>query len=270
MGCEFSNIGHTQTEPLFSVKQMKEQYLFGLPLVDPASGQPFSDESIQTQINAAISWLEHDLEIAITPRVCIEEKDHYPNDYAEWGYFQLNHFPVIQINSIKAAYQRDSTGATVSAIEIPKEWIRLDARGGIIRLVPTGPIPPGLQFNSNYATWAYHSRSSIPQLWQIEYQHGFKEGCVPSLLNMAIGILGSLNTISVLGNIALGAGVVGYSIGLDGMSQSVQLSASAEYSAFSSLGKELRAQFQGSAQNDPNSIIAILRRYYKGQTMQVV
>lgn len=93
---------------------------------------------------------------------------------------------------------------------------------------------------------------------------------MPSLLNMAIGILGSLNTISVLGNIALGAGVVGYSIGLDGMSQSVQLSASAEYSAFSSLGKELRAQFQGSAQNDPNSIIAILRRYYKGQTMQVV
>lgn len=266
-----NNSFEKKVEPLVTVEKLKQVYLFGLNIQDD-NGNEIPTEVYQQYVDNAVSWMEHYLDISIAPvKNHLEFKDYRFNDYTEWGYYQLNNYPAICINSIKLVYFRDENGDPEVVQEIPTNWIRLQPHDGIVRLIPNARFPANLQISStgNYFPEILRSQF-VPHLWQIDYDFGFKDGKVPVMMNMAIGQLAAIQALTVGGNLVLGAGIAGSSISLDGLSQSIQTTQSAENSAFSATIKDYSDKLFGRNKEDPYALLKILKSYYKGQELNII
>lgn len=260
-----------KSEPLVTVDKLKSTYLFGVKILDSTGVAP-TIEFYQQALETAISYMEHYLDISITPVVQYTEyKDYHLNDYAEWGYMTLNNYPIIQVNSLKMVYFRDEDGEPVTVQEIPSSWIRLQPHDGIIRLIPNTRFPAQLQISETGSFFPEILRATeIPHLWQINYDYGFCNGHVPVLLNQAIGLIAAIICLIPAGHLILGAGIAGTSISLDGLMQSIQTTQSAENSGFSATIKDYSDKLFGKTQNDPFGMLNILRTYYKGEQMNII
>lgn len=259
-----------RVEPLISVKQLRERFLFGIDVTD-GEGNPLPDEVFQSYLDTAISLLEHDLDIAITPRTyagdCAELKDYRSNDYIEWGYFQLNNIPIIEVKQIRAHYQGQDI------LKYPPEWYRIQKHDGIVRLIPntTGSAQFMADASTSYLPELFRNQGVVPLLWEIDYTAGFKNGEVPIILNTAIGVLAAVVALINLSDLVLGAGIASQSIGLDGLSQAVTLTASAENNTNSAKILDWKRLLWGDSVNSPNQgIIRTLRTFYQGQTVNII
>lgn len=259
-------------EPIVTVAQLKATYLFGIHIIDRVTGKEFSEEAYEQYIVNAISMLEHFLDISITPvKNFVEYRDYHINDYAEWGFFQLNNYPAKCIRRMDLVYFRDEDGEPVAIQQIPNNWLRLQAHDGIVRLIPNARFPANLQISQSGAFFPEILRSQmVPHAWRITYDYGFDPGCVPVLLNQAIGTIAAIQALIVGGHLILGAGIAGTSISLDGLSQSIQTTQSAENSGYSSVIKDYSDKLFGKTKDDEFAILKILRDYYKGSQMSII
>ena len=166
-----------KVEPLITVDQLRAVYLFGIDIFDN-SGNELPNETYQQYIDNAVSQLEHYLDISVVPERINEERDYRFNDYYEWGYFQLNNFPVQSIERISLAYFRDDNNEPAEVFDIPQAWIRLQRHDGIVRLVPNSRFPGRLQVGADgfFYPSSYYGRSTVPDVWQFNYTVGFEDG----------------------------------------------------------------------------------------------
>lgn len=262
-----------KVEPLVTVEQMKATWLFGVKIRDKETGEDFSDDAYQNAIDTAIGLLETYLDISISPvKDHKEYKDYHINDYAEFGYFQLDNFPMESVSNIRLVYYRDDDGSVDNqqSLDIPKSWWRVNAHDGIIRLVPNGKMPGNLAYGAGGFFPEVFRLPMIPHAWEITYDYGFCTGMVPVLLNQAISMLASIICLITAGHLILGAGIAGTSISLDGLSQSINTTQSAENSGFSSTIKDIDEKLYGTTKDDPFAILKILKNYYKGSTFTII
>lgn len=261
----------SRSGPLITPKELKEIYLFGITIRND-EGEVIDDGAYQIWINNAVSMLEHYLDIFVSPQKVTEYKDYRMNDYMDWGYLYLNNFPLINIESLKMVYFRDEDGEPQVVQEIPKSWFRLQENDGLLRLVPNSRFPANLQIDNlgNYFPEILRA-SLIPHTWQIVYNAGFKDGKIPHLINQAIALLAAIQGLIIGGHLVLGAGISSQSISLDGLSQSIQSTNSAENSAYGANIKEYQKILFGDGPNDKeNGIIHQLKEFYKGQTVGII
>ena len=54
-------------KPMIDAAGMRKRSLFGIPLKSSFTGEEVTDEQIQSYIDEAISEIEHELEITVTP-----------------------------------------------------------------------------------------------------------------------------------------------------------------------------------------------------------
>lgn len=271
-GLVLDNTYNKKGEPIITVKKLKETYLFGVVIRNRETNENYSDEAYQNNIDNAISFLEHYLDISISPvKRFVEYKDYRINDYAEWGYFQLNNYPVKCIRKLELVYFRDADGEELTAQTIPNNWMRLQAHDGLVRMIPNARFPASLQISNTGQFFPELLRSPlVPHSWKFTYDYGFDPGCVPTLLNQAIGTIAAINSLIVGGHLILGAGIAATSISLDGLSQSIQTTQSAENSGYSSVIKDYSDKLFGKTKDDPNAILRILKDYYKGEQMSII
>jgi hypothetical protein len=267
-----NNILGKKSEPLVTVEKLRNTWLFGVKIRDKETGEEFPDESYQNAIDTAISLLEHYLDVSIAPvRNFIEYKDYSLNDYENWGFFQLNNFPVEAITKLRLVYFRDEDAQPIVVQEIPTAWLRLQPHDGIVRMIPNTKYPANLQIGANGGFFPELLRAqNIPQAWEFTYDYGFCDGMIPSLLNQAISMVAAIICLITAGHLILGAGIAGTSISLDGLSQSIQTTQSAENSGFSSVIKDISDKLYGKTKDDPFAIMTILKNYYKGYAIHVL
>lgn len=260
-----------KVEPLISVTQLKERYLYGIIIKD-SNGVELPERVYQNYIDNAVSMLEHYLDLSITPVIGFpEEKDYHFNEYTDWGFMMLNYYPVLRVQKIEMIYFRDETGEPDVIQEIPNNWIRLESDSGIIRLIPNARFPASLQVGATGSYFPEVLRTNmVPNLWRVTYDYGFEDGKIPTLMNQVIGMLAASSALVVGGNLVLGAGIAGSSISLDSLSQSIQTTQSAENSAYSATIKDYGDRLYGSTKDDPNSLLKILKNYYKGQDINMI
>lgn len=271
-GLVLDNTYNRKGEPIIDVAKLKATYLFGVIVRNRETNENFSDAAYQQFIDNAVSMLEHYLDISISPvKGLVEYKDYRINDYADWGYFQLNNYPVKAIQSMQLVYFRNEDGSPQVVQTIPNNWLRLQAHDGIVRMIPNARFPSNLQISQTGAYFPEILRSQfVPHLWQITYDYGFDTGCVPVLLNQAIGTIAAIQSLTVGGHLILGAGIAATSISLDGLAQSIQTTQSAENSGYSAVIKDYADRVYGKTKDDPNSILTILRNFYKGSQMNIL
>lgn len=251
----------------FSIEEMKNRVIFGIPLYD-TEGNPFPDDLLQSYLDSAISWAEQTLNIAIQPRDEEETHDFLSMDYMNWSYIKVWKKPILEVQEIQLYY------GDKPMMKIPKEWIKVDNLGGMIQLFPTSGTTSGMIITNSggmFLPMLHGQLSYVPQMWRVKYKAGMNEPAEnqvyrktdihPNLKDViyrktAMGVMG------VWGDLIIGAGIANQSVSLDGLSQSIGTTQSAMFGGASSRIKQL--------QEDIDLMMPTLRSYYGGIDMTVV
>jgi hypothetical protein len=220
----------TRVEPLITPKQLRRRQLAGIPLVsflpDPVTGKRFiwEDEDLADNIDRAVATAELETGLTIFQ---IFQKEKHPFDMNFWknfGYLKVNHRP---ISSVEKVAFTPANGFDI--FQINKDWIEPgNFHKGQINLIPMVPAAgatfitgsQGGTSGSAYLTFL-SGMAWVPAIIQVEYTTGFPGGLMPRVLNELIG---NIAAIEILNAIAATNRAASYSLGIDGMSQSVSTS----------------------------------------------
>lgn len=248
-----------------TVEDWKSRYLFGIPDINPSTSKPFDVKDYEYHLDLGYRTLEVLLDIAIDEKVIEDERhDYYVEDYQHWGYIRTFTRPVKSVESVEGKYPYYQT-----ALRIPKEWIVVDNLTGIVNLMPvTGSLS---QFvftaGGQMLPHIFRFQSHIPRFWSLSYTAGFESGEIPMELNDAAAKLACMSVLNILGDVVGGVGVLGTSIGMDGLSQFISLTKTATTSAFYARILAYRTDLFGPGNGGPGSQIHTLRRKYRGIRM---
>ncbi len=236
---------------------LKEVWLWRIPI--EFDNDKLSDQAIQFYIDSAISRAELLLNIAIRPKTITNETYDYRVE--EWmggyGYVQLNTRPAVSITAMEL-------NVITSIITIPTEWIQLKKKSAQINLIPYYGLLASANIGNQMLLFMplMANSSYIPQILRVSYVGGIADDeDAPDLLAQLIAMNATTGVLNVLGEIALGgqAALAGYSIGIDGLSQSVSTTASAENAAY---GGRIRQM-----EREMSEVVKTLRQYYYGLTL---
>lgn len=204
-----------------TAETIKNTFLFGIPLRSSLTNQELTDEAIDFYINSAISELEHVLDIYITP-VKFRDKYDYNREAFTWNhnYLKLDHSPVLNVEKIELSFSNndDVTGF----VDFPLEHVHVMPQEGVVQLVPAFGTSlsgfllsafSGTQFHALRATGV----SNFPGGVRVTYTAGFDRDKVPAVISKLVGVMASLNILSILGPILFPNTSV--SVSIDGVSQ---------------------------------------------------
>lgn len=211
-----------RSESLLSVADLKKRYLFAVDFRDK-DGNELPDEALAFYIDSAISQIEHECDLLITPTQLREDRDYILNDYVQWCYMELDYAPVISVDKFYLRFQKDE-----NFVEFPQEWIRLDNHTGVIRIAATqGTIMNWVITKFSFLPRLLTSVRDFPFFFNIEYTAGFEQDKIPKMINHAVGLTAAIDALNIAGDIILGAGIASQSLSIDGMSQSISTTSSA-------------------------------------------
>ena len=207
-------------------ESMRKKSLFGLPLRSFLTNEEVTDETLQKYINEAISQIEHELDIYITP-VTFEERQDYSREMQFWsfGYLKLNHAPILNVEKYQLTFNNGiGVPGSLPLVDIPLEFIHVQPQEGTVQLVPAQGVTISGFIVSIYSGLGYHAFNSQaisnwPGAVFVRYTAGFEDGKIPALLAGLVESLAAFKFLSALGPILFPHNSV--SIGIDGTSQSV-------------------------------------------------
>lgn len=245
-------ISPVSDEPVISVQEIKDLYLFGIPLEAP-DGNTLPDRTIEFYINAAQQRLERELDIIIRATAIEQEQhDFYLIDYTQWGFLTLYKRPVFEVTSLFLNY------GVQRVLEFPDDWIKLNGLTGEIHLFPTvgslGTFAVGE--GGTFLPLLTRRFAFAPSMWEANYICGWPVKDIPQDLKDAIGKLATISILNVLGDILLGAGIANQSISIDGLSQSIGTTQSAENNAYSARVRMYQSELK--------EYIKVAKGVYKG------
>ena len=244
-----------------AISTIKNNYLFGINLTDP-KGNPLPDSLFIHYLNSAVDYLENLLDITIVPKDFIDERhDYIQNDYRNWGFIQLQHNPVRTVTELVLMYGGQKS------INIPLDWIQLNKLTGQITLFPSAGSANSLIIGQTGLLFGFQSQwSYAPMLWSVTYNAGIDENdpSIPlDLIKECIFKRACCGILNVWGDLILGAGIASQSVSIDGISQSIGTTQSAEFGAAS-------ARINTYTKDIHDNLLPILRQRFGGIRMIVV
>ena len=209
-------------KPLPTAAALRSRALFGSPLTSALTGETIGDETIAHYIDAAISELEHELDLYITP-VTFEEKHDYSRHEFTWSYnyLKLNHPNIISVESVELSFSNtDSPGF----VDFPLEFVHVLPQEGVIQLVPAfGTSLSGFLLSAFSGTQFHALRAlgmhNFPGGVRVKYKSGFEEDKIPAAVGDLIENIAAYKLLTFIGPLIFPHTSVGVS--MDGVSQSV-------------------------------------------------
>jgi len=244
---------------IVSVSDLKTNYLFGLDLTND-EGTPYPDSLYESFIKSAVSWLEHRLDLPITPRTITGEKhDYYRDDYNKYIWMKLHESPVIAVDEVRMVLP----GEQIVQVFEP-EWVHVQQESGQLQLVPGAGSAGSILLGAAgaYIPIVYGSNRFIPDAFRVDYTAGFESGKVPPLIVDVIGKKASFGPLNIAGDLLGGAGIASQAISIDGLSQSFNTTSSATNSGYGSRILQYSREIK--------EVLPMLERYYKGIRLAIV
>lgn len=248
-----------------TVSQLRDLYMWGVRCQN-ANGTELPDSIYEFYIKAAQKELEDTLNIKIAPQVITETRDYNYQDYVTYGFIRCS-YPVARPFYLKGKFNQ------IEQINYPKEWLSVKRSNEVpetfyrnVYLIPnqggySNGNPSGVAFNGVFgANLLWRSRTFIPNYWEIRYLTGFTE--IPADLLNVIGKTAAINVFHIAGDLILGAGIASFSLGIDGLSQSISSTSSATNAGYG-------ARIIGY-QDDIKKLLPVLQAKYGGFNVTVL
>lgn len=216
---------------VISPRDLLDAYFYGID-TKAKDGSVIPDNVYRSFILSAQQEIEKYLAIKICPQAIEETHNYHGDDWRNWSIIQTS-YPVNEPISMTGYYGNQAH------INVEDSWLVAkrssdDLYHRAVWMLPNGignishnpMITGGAQLMLNRSV-----NIEIPAYWLLRYVTGFNN--IPmDLINM-VGMLASMNVFNLLGDIILGAGIASQSIGVDGLSQSISTTSSAENSGYS-------------------------------------
>lgn len=246
MATQSFHIKYEKNEGLIlSPSELLERYFHGISTCTK-DGREISQETLVREILTAQEKMEEYLSVKMSRQVVSERRDFDRMSYYNWGFTRVT-FPIVAPLALLGFI------STTKQTEFPLEWLshsvstEEDLLGRNLHIVPAGgatPLTQSVVFVGITPNAGFLGVQSIPDYWDVKYVTGF--GKMPETIRDVVGKLASMAIFAVLGDILLGAGIASQSLSLDGFSQSIATTQSAENSAFSArirqYAKELKRE----------------------------
>jgi len=208
-------------EPMPIPTTMRQRVLFGIPLRSAMSQEEITDDTIQHYINAAISSVEHELDLYITPVKFREKHDYVKEMFVQnYAYIKLNHPNVLNVEALELSF---SNVNDTRIVDFPVEFIHVMPQEGAIQLVPAfGQTFSGFLLSA-FSGSQFHAMRAMgvrdfPGGIRVTYTSGFDKDKIPSGIVSLIENIAAYQMLSILGPVIFPYNSVGVSI--DGVSQS--------------------------------------------------
>jgi len=221
---------------MISPSELLALYFYGIN-VQSDEGIEFDLETVRYYILTAQREVENYLDIKLNPQLINETLSYYSTDYyGRFPFFQTK-YPVAEVYSLIGLLAR------AEQIIYPKEWLKvhIDPDGmhpKRFSLVPTGS-GAGVSGNADVIITGIlrdiglRSYGNIPDYFNVQYKTGFEYNQLPEDILNVVGKLASIGVFNIAGDLVIGAGLASTSLSIDGLSQSLNTTQSAENSAFS-------------------------------------
>ena len=229
---------YDRNEPLLSPTVLKERFLFGIPMRSPMSHEEISPRMLKDFIKRGVARVETDIKTSVMPTFYRERLPFDPFLYQKNMWFEVPIKPIQKVTRLaicSASYSdtlqenKDAPYPSGSEIfQIPPAWVDMSyASHGKIFVNPLNPSYAGISGSSSSAVGSGGSIIQfvnfggwIPAFWTVEFIGGIatEEGLLPVMLNELIGQAAS---ILILDNLIPLYRIASQSLGIDGLSQSV-------------------------------------------------
>ena len=230
--------GFSRVEALFSVTRLKEEYLFGIPLVSYLTKEKMGDGTLKAALNRAIARVELECKIDVTPVQRVRNMPFDRTKYLQgWNQLDLSNFPVHSLEEVSIRGVNSRTfpddphgggpdGEGTILYSVPLQWIDMSmAHKGLLHMVPlissftgTGLVGAAIQGPAAALFMVFNQLPNIPAYWFVRWTSGFGENEVPSTINDLIGTYAALEILSLLGPLRF---FHSQSISVDSIGQSV-------------------------------------------------
>lgn len=138
-----------------------------------------------------------------------------PSDGMRWITIKLPYHSLIHIKELTGFFNLQRT------VEINREWLTWTEKTGVVELVPSNlAVINWIFFGIGFYTF-FSTYGEVPQFWQFQITCGFRE--VPDAILNFIARRAAIAVLNKAGLARYPAGVTGYSIGRDGVSESRSL-----------------------------------------------
>lgn len=250
---------------VLSPSEIRDLYFFGIEIVD-GSGNEIPDTTIRFYLESAQKEIENRLKIKFKKQLFEENCAYFRDDYINNLPRIQTRYPVNEGLSLTGYYKK------IEQISYPKEWLSSHTNGdGIymkrISIVPTSGSAVGTSQDialTGITTSYFGSMgrfNQLPDYWTSQYVTGFDIEHYPSDLINVVGMLASIPIFHVGGDLVIGAGISSQSLGIDGLSQSINTTASAENHAYSARVLQYR--------KDIERTLKAVEKTYKGFNFNV-
>lgn len=230
--------GFPRVEPLLTVDRLKQEFLFGIPLVSPLTRQQITDDTLKNMLTRAMARVELECKIDISP---VQRETSLPFDRVKylqgWNQIDLSSVPLSSIEELSIRGVDSATtpsnpqgggpdGKGSILYNVPLEWVDLSqANKGLLHLVPlissftgTGLVGAAISGPAAALFMVFNQLPQVPAYWFCRWTSGFKENAVPSTINELVGTYAAMEVLSLLGPTRL---FNAQSINVDGTGQSV-------------------------------------------------
>lgn len=249
-----------------------KSYMFGLDVSDPKTGKPIGNDFYMSCIENAITQVEHELDIAIFPRIEEEHHDFYSEDFNSYMYTHVFKRPIIQVENL--GLEMNGRGV----YSYPSKWWSVYPLAGHIEIMPTPLMQSGNNFmNGTVAPYPVlpitrpnYGKTFAPQMIHVEYVAGLlprknaaynRQYEMPATLEKMILKVAVKEIFEMWGRLLVQPGLASTSISIDGISQSMGTTQSAMYGAVSADITQINEDIAGLKQS--------LKKYFGGNFITV-
>lgn len=157
-----------------------------------------------------------------------EPYDFDPQEWSQYGFVQLRHFPVIKIS--RAVWLSPVQSEIMDLVA--NHWIRVEKSFGQVRMFPTSGFEYGPYAGAYGPAWSRAGSVRYPGAFEFDYETGYESAdFVPDGLRAVIGKYATIKALAVVGD-GLLAGFSSQSVSLDGLSESFSSTQSATSAYF--------------------------------------
>lgn len=243
---------------VISPEELTSLYFYGIS-TKAKDGSEISADTIRMYIMAAQQEIEKYLEIRFNKQFVEHTQAYYKDDY--WG-----GFPILPVKlPVAKALSFIGFLNNIEQIKYPLDWLNIkrDSEGHYykkIHLIPTGSTTSranaDIILTGITAYLGLTSYGQVPNYFNIQYITGYDYDHIPMDLLNIVGKFAAIGVFALLGDILLGSpGIAGISLGMDGLSQSINTTMTAGNHAYSARCKQYAEEIDATLKK--------LRLFYK-------